>query len=699
MNPGTEHRKLAAIMFTDMAGYTALAQRNEMLALELLEEHRRILRALFPRFNGTEIKTIGDAFLVEFGSALAAARCAIEIQRALAKRNHDVTPDRRIELKIGIHIGDVVHRGGDVYGDGVNIASRIEQVAGPSGICISMDVERQIRHALEASLVKLPPAELKNLAAPMDLFRIVLPWERAPDEIRSPKSEVRKEQTVLPAVALGSRWAVALAVLAAVLAVGLGWWVRQHRGASPSGKASGRITALAVKPLDDFSGDTNNAYLSDGMTEALCSALGHISALRVPGRASVMRYKGGQKSIREMAKELSVDAIVEGSVQRTTTNMLVTAQLIEAATDRHLWSTNYKRDLSDFFVVQSEVARAIAAEIQVRLTPEDQARLAQARRVDPRVVEACLLGFHHWSKFTETGLTNAFRYFREAIAIDSHYAPAHSGLSACYGVATGWLLAPSESVPLAKAEAQKAIDLDPASGEGYSSRGMLRLFNDWDWRAAESDLRRAIELNPNRAAYHDAYVVFLLAVGRTTEAVAEQRKSLALDPLSLVANNGLASALYLARRFDDAVAQARRTLELDANNATAHMTLASSSVFLSGRAEEAQAHAHQARQLDPLNPSALVTVGYVLGVTGQRAEALKVLQELERMSQQRPVSKTLPAIIHLGLGNKAEALRRLERAVADKDVALVWLKAEPVFDSLRAEPAFQALLKRLNYPP
>src|SRR5438132_13293518 len=174
-----EQRKLAAIMFTDMVGYSALSQRNDKLALELLEEHRRLLRQIFPRFNGTEIKTIGDAFLIEFNSALEAAQCAIEIQRTLAKRNHDVMADRRIELKIGLHIGDVVHRSGDVYGDGVNIASRIEALAGGGGICLSMDVERQTRNALEARFEKLAPTELKNISVAMDLFRIVLPWEQA----------------------------------------------------------------------------------------------------------------------------------------------------------------------------------------------------------------------------------------------------------------------------------------------------------------------------------------------------------------------------------------------------------------------------------------------------------------------------------------------------------------------------------------
>ena len=262
MNPGTERRKLAAIMFTDMVGYSALSQRNETLALELLEEHRRLLRALFLRFNGTEVKTIGDAFLVEFGSALEAAQCAIEIQRTLTKRNTDAPVGRRIEVRIGIHIGDVIHREGDVLGDGVNIASRIEPLAEAGGICISMDVERQIRHALEASLVKLPPAALKNIQVPMDLFRIVLPWERAPDgsrgleearsAVRSPQSAVRGRQSLLAwAATRRSLWVAALSMLAVMLAVGVVGWLLPHRAGSPAAGGTGPAPAAGVWPGAD----------------------------------------------------------------------------------------------------------------------------------------------------------------------------------------------------------------------------------------------------------------------------------------------------------------------------------------------------------------------------------------------------------------------------------------------------------------
>src|SRR5256714_496170 len=260
-----EERKLAAIMFTDMVGYSALAQRDDKVALELLEEHRRLLREIFPQFHGTEIKTIGDAFLVEFGSALEAAQCAIEIQRTLAKRNADIAPDRRIELKIGIHIGDVVHRGGDVYGDGVNIASRIEPVAGPGGICVSMDVERQIRNVLEARFEKLPPIELKNVQVPMDLFRIVLPWET---KALPSKPEIRKGQSGSDKSERRPRswiWVAAAAVL--LFVIGIGWWwttrkplLAHDQLVSRASDQLGNIPekSIAVLPFENLSSDKEN---------------------------------------------------------------------------------------------------------------------------------------------------------------------------------------------------------------------------------------------------------------------------------------------------------------------------------------------------------------------------------------------------------------------------------------------------------
>jgi class 3 adenylate cyclase/TolB-like protein len=328
-----EHRQLAAIMFTDMVGYSALAQRDQALALELLEEHREIARSLFPRFSGTEIKTIGDAFLVEFHSALEAAQCAIEIQRALAKRNHDVSADRRIDVRAGIHIGDVVHRGGDVYGDGVNIASRIQTVAGAGGICVSMDVERQIHNALEARLKKLAPTEVKNIHVPMDLYRVVLPWEKDV-QLNQPARSVtaRARQKNLLA------WAAA-AFFALALIAGLVWW-RQLKTAAqtpPVNAAAPTVHSVAVLPFVNMSPDKENEYLSDGITEDLCTALSQIKGLHVPARTSSFVFKGKTEDIRKIGGQLNVGTVLEGSVSKAGNKLRISAQLVNVTDGFHLW--------------------------------------------------------------------------------------------------------------------------------------------------------------------------------------------------------------------------------------------------------------------------------------------------------------------------------------------------------------------------
>src|ERR1700726_951416 len=392
----TEQRKLAAIMFTDMVGYSALAQRDDKVALELLEEHRRLLREIFPRFHGTEIKTIGDAFLVEFGRALEAAQCAIEIQRALAKRNTDVGTDRRIDIKIGIHIGDVVHRDGDVYGDGVNIASRIEQLAGAGGICVSMDVERQIRNALEARFEKFGSADLKNIKLPMDLFRIVLPWES--DRKTERRRALKKSQLPLLGVA-------AVVVLVVLL---FGWWFMQRSGrdhqnastGSPNVMAAASTKApdqksVAVLPFVNLSDDKGSEYFSDGVSEELLTVLQKIPGLHVAARTSAFSFKGRNATAQEIGEKLGVSNLVEGSVRKSGGTVRITARLSRAATGEQLWSESYTRDLTDVFAVQSEIAQTIVVQLRGKLGGAVAQRVQAAVRdgtTNPEAYEQFLQG-------------------------------------------------------------------------------------------------------------------------------------------------------------------------------------------------------------------------------------------------------------------------------------------------------------------
>src|SRR6266446_8416971 len=454
MSANTEQRKLAAIMFTDMVGYSALAQRDDKLALELLEEHRRLLREMFPRFNGTEIKTIGDAFLIEFNSALEAAQCAIEIQRTLAKRNHDVTADRRIELKIGLHIGDVVHRGGDVYGDGVNIASRIEPLAGAGGICVSMDVERQIRNALEARFEKLAPTELKNISVAMDLFRIVLPWEQpSKSEIRSPKSEIGKS----PMTSAATKW-IGIAALM-LLAVGLVWWLAHRSGkevvSSPSVSTSGPTPtadqkSIAVLPFVNMSADKNDEYLSDGVSEELITALSKITGLQVKARTSSFAFKGKNEDIQKIGELLHVTHLLEGSVAKAGNKLRITAQLIQASDGNHLWSDTYDREMQDIFAVRSEVARQVADTLKIRLLGEDKKKIDKKPTENIEAYNLYRQGRYYAEKFSQDGFKKALGFYQQAIGKDPRFALAYAGMADTYVLAADFYIPLQEAFSKAK---------------------------------------------------------------------------------------------------------------------------------------------------------------------------------------------------------------------------------------------------------
>jgi len=691
MSAGSEQRKLAAIMFTDMVGYSALSQRDDKLALELLEEHRQLLREILPRFNGTEIKTIGDAFLIEFNSALEAAQCAIEIQRTLAKRNHDVTAERRIELKIGIHIGDVVHRGGDVYGDGVNIASRIEPLAGAGGICVSMDVERQIRNALEARFEKLAPTELKNISVAMDLFRIVLPWEQGS------KAETSVNGRSFPASRLVWVGAVILAL------VGAGWWLahqflptkntltpRQSEAATNSASQK----SIAVLPFLNLSADKNDEYLSDGMTEELLNMLTKVKGLRVPGRSSSFAFKGKNEDgiFRKVGEQLHVNAVLEGSVRKAGDKLRITAQLINVADGFHLWSETYDHDMKDILAVQSDVAKRVVQALQIQLGVDEARALAKKPTENPEAHRLYLLGRYHFAKFTRAGWTNAIHYYEQALQIDPNFALAYCGLADTYGWAGGQIMAGREAWAKEMELAEKALALDPNLAEAHLAMGTA-LFSMLGPHASEKELDRAVELNPNLVLAYDQYGWTFSEMGRFDEAIAAEKKALELDPLSTFLNTDLAFFLYWARRYEDAITQIRKTLELDSNNGFAHSVLGWCLIWKGSKAD-ARAEFQKATTLDDL-PWYVGSLGYACAVSGDHAKAEQVLHQLEELAKQRYVSPANRASVYLGLGENEKALDWLEKAYEDRDPIFWWINGDQLYDSVRHAPRFEALVQKV----
>src|SRR5213080_1672574 len=694
MSAAGEQRKLAAIMFTDMVGYSALSQRDDKLALELLEEHRELLREIFPRFNGTEIKTIGDAFLVEFNSALEAAQCAIAIQRALAKCDADAPAERQIQVRIGIHIGDVVHRAGDVYGDGVNIASRIEPLADAGGICVSMDVERQIRNALEARFEKLAPTELKNISVPMDLFRIVLPWEQRTSDIRDQRSEVRKSSVALPASKL--LW-VAVLVL---VALGIGWWWTTQPRRSPTSPAppstghSVDQKSIAVLPFVNMSADKNDEYLSDGMTEELINVLSKMPGLRVPGRTSCFAFKGKNEEdiFHKVGDQLHVGTVLEGSVRKAGEKLRVTAQLINVSDGYHLWSKDYDGDVKDILNFQSNVAEQVVQALRVQLGTEAARALSKKPTENPEAHRLYLLGRYEFGKYSEAGWTSSIRYYEQALKLDPNYALAYCGLADTYAYMGGVMMPSKEAVLKEKEFAQRALELDPELPEAHLSLACA-FGGVFDWRNAQIEFDRAIELNPNLAWAYEIYGWFLGGLGRLDEAIAKDKKAIELDPLNSFFQSSLAYYLYHARRYDDAIVQIRKTLELDPTSTLARHLLG---CCLLWKGDTAGAIAEfQRSKIVVTGAWYQGLLGYAYAISGDRPKAEQILGELEELAKHQYVNSSAFAAIYLGLGEKEKALAWLDVAYENQESACWLLKVDPIYDSVRGEPRFQALVKKV----
>jgi adenylate cyclase len=695
MSVSSEQRRLAAIMFTDMVGYSALAQRDQALALDLLEKHREILRSIFPRFNGTEIKTIGDAFLVEFNSALEAAQCAIEIQRTLAKHNADAPADRQIQVRIGIHIGDVVHREGDVYGDGVNIASRIQPVAGVGGICISMDVERQIHNALEVTFEKLARTELKNIQVPMDLFRIVLPWER-----QIPVAGQRRAVVALSQKPRARALVTGTIAAILLLIIGIGWWwttlPHARRAAAQSGSINVPAKSIAVLPFTNLSRDPDNAYFAAGIQDEIITRLSKIAELKVISCTSTQRFKSSPDDIPAIAAQLGVANILEGSVQRTADAVRVNVQLIRGATDTHLWADTFDRKLTDIFAVESEISKTIAATLQAKLTGSEQNAIAARPTDNTEAYQLYLKGRFFWNKRTGQNLNKAADYFNQAIAADPGYALAYVGLADSYLLMPLYGAgAPQDCYPKAKAASEKALQLDNVSAEAHTSRAQIFCYYDLDFPRAIQEFQRAIELNPNYPTAHQWYgSSALAAVGRFDEAITEVKRAIELDPLSLVINTDMGNTYYRARRYDEAIDQMRKTVEMDPGFYYVHWNLGSA-LAAKGNLSAAIEEYLKARALND-DPSLLGLLAHAYAVSGNKSEAIKIRDQLEALAKQRYVSAYTFTLVYLALGDKEEALRRLEKAYQNRaGDSLRFIKVEPLLDALHGDPRFDALAEKI----
>ena len=496
----------------------------------------------------------------------------------------------------------------------------------------------------------------------------------------APQARLRSTRRVIIALAL----VLSLAILSVLLF--------RSRGHAPA------IRSLAVLPLDNLSGDASQNYFADGMTDQLITDLAQISALRVISRTSVMVYKGARKPLPQIARELNVDAVVEGTVLRAGDQVRITAQLIDASTDKHLWSQSYEGDLRNTLELQDRVARAIADQIRVNLTPREQAALKNVRAVNPEAYESYLKGRYFWNKRTADGLRVALAYFNQAIEEDPNYAQAYSGLADTYALLGDWqyaVMTPKEAYPKAKAAALKALELDSSLGEAHNSLAFVLDGYDWDLDAGGKEFRRAIELNPGYATAHHWYAWHLALLGRYDEAIAEMKKAESLDPLSLIINADLAELLLLAHSSDESMRQSRKTIEMDPNFAMAHNQLGQA-YLQQHMYKEAVIELQRAVQLAGESPTCIANLARAYALSGQKNEAVKLLSKLKTSSTPGYSHASEIAVIYVSLGDTDQAMNWLEQGYAERFNPGVLIR--PGFDPLRADPRFQKLAHRVGLP-
>ncbi len=640
------NRRLAAIMFTDIVGYTALSQRNEKLALQLLEMHRSQMRPVFARHKGREVKTIGDAFLVQFESALEAVECAVEMQEVV--HNQGDNSSEKLQMKVGIHVGDVVQSNRDVYGDAVNIASRIEPMAKGGEICISQQVYDQVRNKIPFKLVKLEPHELKNVAAPIDVYKVELPWEGQAMSFRP---------VLLPA------------------------------------------DRIAVLPFVSMSIDPQDEFFADGLTEELIGSLALIKGLKVIARTSVMNYKKKEKNVSEIGKELGVGTVVEGSVRKAANRIRVAVQVIDVNTEEHLWADKYDRDLDDIFAVQSEIADSVAKSLPVSLPAAKGPVPKQKETEDIQAYTLFLQGQALVYEPDEAPLRQSLGFFVQAIERDPSFSRAYAGMARCYtNLAIRGSISWSEGIERGRAAAQKALSVGPDLAEAHALLADISNMADDPIMAQEKEVRRALELNPNLADAHLALGAVESIRGNLGGFVSSTETAYQLDPLSPPVIRRLGAAYFFAGRVRDLLELLKRTRHLDPINYYRRMA---DIYFSKGNLAEAEAIVNELEKIAPNSEYAHLNRGYLAALKGDRTTAMEMIAKLDETHEAGWARSSLGGFIFYALGDVDKFFEYMSRAAGDHTLRAEELMHSPAFSEVRKDPRLKQLFSSvgLTLPP
>lgn len=626
-------------MFTDMVGYTALGQKNESLSLALVEDQRKLIRPILERHGGKEIKTIGDAFLVQFPNALDAVRCAYDIQRAAREYNFSLPADRRVHIRIGVHLGDIEESSGDILGDAVNVASRVEPIAEDGGVCLTRQVYDNIQNKFELALSSLGPKSLKNVSMPVEIFKIVMPWDQ--DSVSGGLDKKR----------------------------------------------------VAILPFVSMSPDPNDGYFADGVTEEIISAVSGISGINVISRTSVMGYKGTTKKVKEIGRELEAGSILEGSLRKAGNMIRITAQLIDVNSDRHLWARNYDRELRDVFAIQGDIAKNVADALQASFSKD--VRPATELTSDLEAYTLYLKAMQLYHEGTVSGAQSAIPLFERAIAKDGHFAAAYAGLSHSWAELR-FRQDYSLVMTNAHAAALKAVEFGPNLAEGHYALAKILAHVDRE-KEAVSEAELAIGINPNLSEGNVVLGWLYLSRGKKDKSLAHLRRAQELDPLSPGPGTWLATVLYIAGRFDESIAVLEKLREFNPGSPDVYRVLGECHM-LRRAFDEAQRMLDISTRINPeFDARTLADQGMLYALTGRRDEALAKQEEIYRNGGEK-IGGYGEIFIQAALGDVDEVFKALEKTV-ETHAWPIQLSTHPIFAEVRRDPRFLEFCAKVGVEP
>jgi adenylate cyclase len=645
MNTQDFKRKLTAVFSADVAGYSRLMGEDESATVKTLEAYKQIMFSLIKQHRGRVIDSPGDNLLAEFASVVDAVQCGVAIQKELQVRNAELPENRRMQFRIGINLGDVIEERERIYGDGVNIAARLEALADPGGICISGFVHSQVKNKVSLAYEYLGEKSVKNISDPIAVYKV----KYSPDVVGGEVGGIER--------------------------------------------AFLRKPSIAVLPFVNMSNDPEQEYFSDGITEELITALAKLGGLKVISRTSVFSFKGKDVDLRTIGTRLNVKNVLEGSVRKAGNRLRISVQLINVDDDTHVWAESFDRELKDVFAIQENISQAVVARLKIQLLDKRGRTLVQSHSKNQQSNDSYFKGLSCWNKRDPK---RAIEYLEQSIELDSKNALAHALLATIYTFMT--LMSPyppKVSYGKAKAMATKALEIDDMLADVHVAVGVVKMAYEYDWVGAEQALIRAIGLNPGLWSAHYYYAWYKFSLGYADEAIEEIRRALELDPLSASVISYMGMGLTVKGKYDQAIECCQRALEMAPNDPGATTTLGLA-YAKKGMYEQSVSILEKGANLFPGNPFLMSALGYSYGVAGKKDEAERIVTGFIEIYKNRYFPPMFISRVYAGMGEVDKAIEWLEKAYEERDPMFSFVKSAPSHDYMHTDPRFKAILKKMG---